>query len=83
VADRALPTRELAQRLIGDVEVLLLWHPDTNSLELALHDLAAHAGCRVAVAPEDGIDAFYHPYVYAIACDAHGEDEEEATIDDG
>jgi hypothetical protein len=71
--------RELAQRLTGDVEVVLLWHPDTNSLELSLHDLAAHVGCQVMVAPEHAIDAFYHPYVYAAACGVHREDEEKAT----
>ena len=65
VADAAPPTRELAQRLSGGVEVLLLWHPNTNSVEFSLHDPAAQAGCRVAVAPEHAIDAFYHPYAYA------------------
>jgi hypothetical protein len=79
VADGAPPTRELAQRLIGGIEVVLLWHPDTNSLELSLLDLAAHTGCRVEVAPEDAIDAFYHPYVYATACDVRGELEDEAA----
>jgi hypothetical protein len=43
------------------------------------HDLAAHVGCQVMVAPEHAIDAFYHPYVYAAACGVHREDEEEAT----
>ena len=68
-------TRELAQRLSGGVEVLLLWHPDTNSVELSLHDPAAQVGCRVAVAPERAIDAFYHPYAYATGCGVHHEDQ--------
>ena len=65
MADAALLTRELARRLSGGVEVLLLWHPDTNSVELVVDDPAAQVGCRVAVAPEHAIDAFYHPYAYA------------------
>jgi hypothetical protein len=74
--------RELAQRLTGDVEVLLLWHPDVDLVELSLHDQANGAHCQVAVAPEHAIDAFYHPYVYATACDL-SRDEDEATTNDG
>ena len=77
MAEEHAPTRELAQRLIGGVEVVLLWHPGTNSLELTLHDLAAHAGCRVEVAPEDAIDAFYHPYVYAMTCGVNRGEEDD------
>jgi hypothetical protein len=59
------PSRELARRRTGDVEVLLLWHPDAGSVELALRDRSTGAGFQVEVAPEDAIDAFYHPYAYA------------------
>lgn len=76
-------TRELAQRLTGDVEILLLWHPDIDSVELSLHDLESGTGCRIEVAPENAIDAFYHPYVYATACDDHRDAEDEATANDG
>ena len=69
------PARELAQRLTGGVEVLLLWHPDVDSLELSLQDRATGAGFHVEVAPEDAIDAFYHPYAYGSGCEAHREDE--------
>lgn len=77
------PTRELAQRLTGGVEVLLLWHPGIDLVELSLHDQATGAGFQVAVAPEDAIDAFYHPYAYAAGrensdCVVRG-----GTIDDG
>ena len=75
--------RELAQRLTGEVEVLLLWHPDIDLVELSLYDQASGAGFQVVVAPEHAIDAFYHPYVYATACDVNREDEDEATINDG
>jgi hypothetical protein len=76
VAERLVgaPARELAQRLTGDVEVLLLWHPDIDLVELSLHNQASGADCQVVVAPEHAIDAFYHPYVYATACYVDGED---------
>ena len=59
------PTRELAQRLSGTLEVLLLWHPETDRLELVVRDTANKPGFRIEVAPADAIDAFYHPYAYA------------------
>jgi hypothetical protein len=76
------PTRELAQRLTGGVEVLLLWYPDIDLVELSLQDRATGGGLRVEVAPEDAIDAFYHPYAYASACDVHRDDEYDGTIND-
>jgi hypothetical protein len=59
------PTRELAQRLSGAVEVLLLWHPQIDRLELSVRDPATGAGFDLDVAPTNAIDAFYHPYAYA------------------
>jgi hypothetical protein len=58
------PGRELAQRRSGADEVLLLWHPELDRVELAVRDLITGAGFRVEVAPADAIDAFYHPYAY-------------------
>jgi hypothetical protein len=67
MADRSLsaPTRELAQRLSGTAEVLLLWHPEVDRLELSVQDLATGASFHIEVAPANAIDAFYHPYAYA------------------
>jgi hypothetical protein len=60
------PTRELAQRQSGTLEVLLLWHPQSDRVELSVRDLATTGeGFHVEVAPGNAIDAFYHPYVYA------------------
>jgi len=69
MADRAAsaPTRELAQRLSGTAEVLLLWYPEIDRLELSVQDLATGAGFYIEVAPANAIDAFYHPYAYAYA----------------
>jgi hypothetical protein len=93
VADRALslapgkrvsaPTRELAQRRSGADEVLLLWHPESGRVELAVRNLATGAGCQIEVAPADAIDAFYHPFAYAGGCERSHRVNREETIDDG
>ena len=62
-------TRELAQRRSGTNEVLLLWYPESDRVELAIRNLATGADCQVDVAPSDAIDAFYHPFAYAIECE--------------
>ena len=58
-------TRELAQRTNGMIEVRLLWHPDLDTIELAVHDLATDVSFELDVAPGSAMDAFYHPYAYA------------------
>jgi hypothetical protein len=58
------PARELAQRQSGDVEVLLLWHPGIDRIELCILDLATGVSVHVNVAPDKAIDAFNHPYAY-------------------
>ena len=78
------PVRELAQRLSGADEVLLLWYPEGDRVELAVRNVATGTGCQIEVAPADAIDAFYHPFAYAGRCEhpervARGE----RTIGDG
>ena len=63
------PARELAQRLSGGDEVLLLWYPEGDRVELAVRNVATGASCQIEVAPADAIDAFYHPFAYAGRCD--------------
>jgi hypothetical protein len=58
------PARELAQRLSGTDEVLLLWHPESKRVELSVRDLATGEGFQLEVAPGSAIDAFHHPYAY-------------------
>jgi hypothetical protein len=60
-----MPIRELAQRMSGTVEVLLLWDPELKRVELSVDDSATGGGFYVEVAPGDAMDAFYHPYAYA------------------
>ena len=59
------PARELAQRRSGTDEILLLWHPENDRVELLVHNPDTGAGFLLEVAPRDALDAFYHPYVYA------------------
>lgn len=62
-------TRELAERRSGANEVLLLWYPESDRVELAIRNRATGADCQVDVAPSDAIDAFYHPFAYALECE--------------
>lgn len=57
--------RELAQRLSGKDEVVLLWHPVSDRVELSVRDLETGVGFQIEVAPGSAIDAFHHPYAYA------------------
>lgn len=63
------PIRELARRLSGTVEVLLLWHPEIERVELSVFDPATGASFQFEVAPANAIDAFNHPYAYAARCE--------------
>jgi hypothetical protein len=63
--------------------VLLLWHPDSDRVELAVRNLATGADCQIDVAPADAMDAFNHPFAYAGRCERFDRVEEETTIDDG
>ena len=56
--------RELAERRSGADEVLLLWHPDSDRVELAFRDTETGAEIRLDVEARDAIDAFHHPYAY-------------------
>ncbi len=78
------PTRELAQRLSGADEVLLLWHPESDRVELSVRNLATGVGCEIEIAPTDAIDAFHHPFAYAASCGRAclGDQGEAAIVDD-
>jgi hypothetical protein len=59
------PPRELAQRRSGTDEVLLLWYPDGERVELAVRDVETGTGFYLDVPAGSAVDAFYHPYAYA------------------
>jgi hypothetical protein len=84
VTKRKCPARELAQRVSGAIEVLLLWQPGVDGVELSVRDLVTGAGFRFEVEPGNAIDAFYHPYAYAATREnSHRVDQAETTITDG
>jgi hypothetical protein len=60
----SVPARELAQRISGTDVVLLLWHPDSQQLELAVLDVTTGVSLHLEVAPGNAIDAFNHPFAY-------------------
>jgi hypothetical protein len=76
-------SRELAQRRSGSVEVLLLWHPESDRVELSVRDVATGTGFRLEVAPSNAMDAFHHPYAYAASESSCREVRAEMTIVDG
>jgi hypothetical protein len=77
------PTRELAQRLSGTDEILLLWHPEIERVELSVRDLDTGAGFHLEVAPPNAIDPFYHPYAYATGRENPYRVDRDETIFDG
>ena len=65
----------------GADEVLLLWHPESDRVELSLRNLATGVGCEIEIAPADAIDAFYHPFAYAATRSCRLDREETAVVD--
>jgi hypothetical protein len=57
-------TRELARRLSGTEEILLLWYPTTEQVAISIRDITTGASFQLEVARGRAIDAFYHPYAY-------------------
>jgi hypothetical protein len=60
-------TRELARRLSGADEILLLWRPACEQVEISIRDVATGVGFHLEVAPGSALEAFDHPYAYAAA----------------
>jgi hypothetical protein len=59
------PTRELAERRAESLEVLLVWHPISNEVELRIHDMSKVEDFGFRVPPDEAMEAFRHPYAYA------------------
>jgi hypothetical protein len=58
-------TRELAARDSDGISVLLLWHPLEDTVTVSVEDGRRGDCFQLAVAPEEALDAFYHPFAYA------------------
>jgi hypothetical protein len=63
-APRRAAVRELAHRSGSGIEVSLLWRRRDDSLRLQLTEADTGVVFELSVAPEDALDAFYHPYAY-------------------
>jgi hypothetical protein len=59
------PARELARRVSGTDEIVLLWHPEDDRVEVSVRDVTTDATFRIEIAPANALDAFTHPYAYA------------------
>jgi hypothetical protein len=58
--------RELALRENDGVAVVLFWHPRTDAVTVSVDDLRTGDSFELAVEGEDALDAFYHPFAYAV-----------------
>jgi hypothetical protein len=63
---RTTSTRELAARDCDGISVRLLWHPRENAVTLSVEDARVGHCFQLAVAPERALDAFHHPFAYAV-----------------
>jgi YD repeat-containing protein len=62
--------RELAHREQDGLEVTLLWDARSNSVSIEVIDRRDESGFLLPVAGDCALDAFHHPYAYALADDA-------------
>jgi hypothetical protein len=60
------PARELASRVSDGIHVLLLWHPVNDAVTVAVNDVRTGNQFELAVAGDRALDAFYHPFAYAL-----------------
>ena len=58
--------RELAKRDTDGIEVTLFWHPRSDTLTVEVFDRGQDTFFELAVAADDALEAFQHPYVYAV-----------------
>jgi hypothetical protein len=57
---------ELAVRESDGIHVLLFWHPGEDAVTVTVEDARAGDRFQLAVAPDRALDAFYHPFAYAV-----------------
>jgi hypothetical protein len=61
-SDRVL---ELDRRLAGGLEVILLWHPGSDTLRVHARDATIGDDFELEVVPDEALEVFRHPYAYA------------------
>ena len=54
----------LAQRQNGGIEVTLLWNRSSHELTVTVVDDLSDDIFELPVAPDDALNAYYHPYAY-------------------
>ena len=62
--------RELAPREQDGLEVTLFWDARSNSVSIEVVDQRDESSCRLPVAGHCALNAFHHPYAYALATNA-------------
>jgi hypothetical protein len=65
--------RELAQREQDGLQITLLWDACSNKVSLEVVDQRDESSFLVPVAGHCALDAFHHPYAYALATDSASE----------
>jgi hypothetical protein len=62
--------RELDHRNNDGIDVTLLWTPGSERVWIDVRDEHSGSSFRLDVAPGEALEAFHHPYAYAIRQDA-------------
>ncbi len=58
--------RELDRRTGDGIDVQLLWDPQTGRVSVAVADVHTGELLHFAVDGRNALDAFHHPYAYAV-----------------
>ena len=58
------PSRELAHRVSGGLEITLYWRAADNSTSIEVCQSDSGEVVAFAVPPERALDAFYHPFAH-------------------
>ena len=65
--------RELAYRNQNGLEVTLLWDSRSNEVSVEVSDQLDDSGFRLPIAGHLALDAFHHPYAYALSHEDDGD----------
>lgn len=68
--------RELAHRASGGLEVTLFWNASDDSTSVEVWQQASGEALAFAVAAEQALDAFYHPFAHLPTAFADSRDAE-------